>query len=525
MEKLSLEKAQLEAQELEKKVQSGEAHNYTEAEQILDTEHYQGLIWERPSDEQIARFNNLDVNTTADTPINSPQSLRNEELKKLISTTDSTRLIDLGSATTVFRRSDNQLKLEEAGVREYIGVDLGIKSSEFHPRDSNAFDVVEKRKSDPAYQEPAPENRVQLKSIHGEIVTTLHSFPDNYGNVWMTGLEDGNVIPYYDEWGFALFAELKRVVPENGFIFTDGGFADQVLEKCAPEFKKVRHILHRIHCLIEYKYDPDFRDKKFTDEEIRQSISELLTKIKPYECKKDDPLYLGKTMSKYMIDVPNIGFRIHFSRFRNNWYEPIVLINTRKTREGEEHQSISNEANEINKESSETKPEYTEADFKRQIEETRQMRNDSYNEYLDMNGAEWVDNFKKKNSERPDIAFAKGIIERGFKLVPGYMTLESQGTTGITFKHFNDVLNNPNDFSPEAVRQAQRFEQLRADVEKIFPTIPDSDGVLGILKEDFKDGFSLQNKGLDVLIKLYVALRNLGYSHYEISHPGELIGE
>ena len=178
---------------------------------------------------------------------------------------------------------------------------------------------------------------------------------------------------------------------------------------------------------------------------------------------------------------------------------------------------------EVDKENSEIKHEYTEVDFKGLIEKERQERIARWDEYPER-GPEWLAKQKEKAASSPDIKYVQGIIERGFKLVPGYITLEVKGAGQVELRHFYEVLNNPDKFSPEAVQQAERFKQLRADVERIFPTIPGSEDVLRILKEDFGEGFYKQNKGLDVLIKLYIALRNLGYSHAEISHPGELIG-
>lgn len=309
------------------KIKLGEAYNSTKIEKQTGFEYYQGLIWKRPSDEEVARLSKIFVETLANTSIMGPSWLPKEKFKKLVERSGTNRLLDLGSATTVFRKDTNQLAIEDAGVREYVGVDLGVRDTNFRARESDDNLLSYKNEVDPSWKEREPNQRIQLKSMHSEILAALHSFPDNYANVWMTGIESGNVISYHDEWGFALFAELKRVIPENGFIFTDGGFVDQVLEKCSLEFKEVRDALMKLYFLqVRRQWQP-----KLTDEEVA-SIPKLREQVEKYKSKEDDPFNLGKRLGKYVIDAPQIGFRIYFGEPDiGSWAEPIVIINTSKT--------------------------------------------------------------------------------------------------------------------------------------------------------------------------------------------------
>lgn len=136
-EKYSLEKAQNEAHRIKRKVETGEARDYVEAEKQIDPEYYQNLIWEQPSDEEVAKLSKeIHVNVIADTPISTPGSLLRYKDAKLVERSGTSRLVDLGSATTLFGDGRGQLDIEEFGVKEYIGVDLGVRDTELKARKS-----------------------------------------------------------------------------------------------------------------------------------------------------------------------------------------------------------------------------------------------------------------------------------------------------------------------------------------------------------------------------------------------------
>lgn len=332
-EKYSLEKTQDEAHHIKKKIESDEAHDYFEAEKQIDREYYQDLIWRHPTSEEVTKLSKeVHVNVIADTPISGPGNLLRYKDAKLVERSGTSRLIDLGSAASLFKDYNEQLDLEEVGIKEYIGVDLGVKNTEFKTRKSDEGWVSFRKKFNPLYQEPETDQRLRLKLIRKEILDALHSFPDSYANVWMTGIEGGNVLQNYSRWGFAVLAELKRIVPEKGFIFTDGGFVDDMLNKCIPNFQELRNVLYKLKYIesnrFALKYPGIIGKKGLSDEEIDQSINELKKQIEPYKCKKDDPFQLGI----YVVDAPQIGFRIYFSDV-SSWDNPIVIINVSKIKD------------------------------------------------------------------------------------------------------------------------------------------------------------------------------------------------
>ncbi|MBP9822132.1 MAG: hypothetical protein KBC81_01650 [Candidatus Pacebacteria bacterium] len=312
-EKYSSDEAQSEAQELKKKIETGEAANYTEAEKILDVKYYQDLVWRLPEDEEIKQLGTFaDVEILSDTPISAPTHLPSEKFLEFIKKSSNTRLVELGSATTVFSNDGFQKHLEESGVEEYIGVDLGIKDSDFWIRES-----------------AEPGKHLRLKAMHAEILAALHSFPVDYANIWMTGIQDRNVINYNDPWGFALLAELKRVVPENGFIYTDGGFMNQVLEKCSLEFAELYKTLSDLSAYSDHGHIIGRHD--LTKDEASLVADEMRANIEKYRCAKDDPYQLGRRLGSYVVDAKELGIRIYLGRVED-WESPIVIVNTGKKR-------------------------------------------------------------------------------------------------------------------------------------------------------------------------------------------------
>ena len=314
-EKYSLEKANEEAEKLQKKVESGEVRNYSDAENKLEKEeHYQNLVWKLPTDDEVKKLvREVDVNPFDD-PVNRVQNVkemfkRNPELMKR---TGTDRLIDLGSGSTFLRDSFAQLDAESIGIKEYIAVDLDINDSELKERD--AHDTAWHKKRVENYVEPPSGERLRIKTIKQELLTALHSFPDDYGNAWMTGIEAGNIIRNYERWGFAVLAELKRVVPENGFIVTDRGFIDTVLARCIPEFEKVSGTVRRISGWMN-------RPSKDEEQKIKKSLEE-------YEVKEGDPFYHE---IKYIVNAPEIGFKVYFDEVEA-WQSKMILVNSRKSR-------------------------------------------------------------------------------------------------------------------------------------------------------------------------------------------------
>jgi hypothetical protein len=210
------------------------------------------------------------------------------KVKELIKMSGTTRLVDLGSGSQTINSPDEILELENLGFSEYVAVDMDIKNREFEVSGSTEDERLSPR-------------RIKAKSMRREILSALHSFPDNYANACMTGLDSGifrNSNSGF--WGLHVMRELKRVVPEGGFIFTDGGFADSALKGISPIFR-------------------EFKKKKAG--KVREGL-------KMFESREDDLL---KSLGKYCVDMPEIGFRAYFDNI--SIIQPMVIINTRKIKD------------------------------------------------------------------------------------------------------------------------------------------------------------------------------------------------
>ena len=149
--------------------------------------------------------------------------------------------------------------------------------------------------------------------------------------------------------------------------------------------------------------------------------------------------------------------------------------------------------------------EYFEADFERswqKIKEERLERNRNYWEKV------------------PDQSYIQGHLERIFNLVPRYIEPEDKSAKSEVLREMEEVLKDPDKYPKDKVEKLKRYKQLREDAERIFATIDGSEDVLRILKEDY-EGFVMEYRGQEVLVKLYIALRKLGYSDLEVTHPGE----
>jgi len=299
-----------------------------------ENKYYQNLIWRRPTDEEVEKISsNLRVQTGTDTKYKSTYLLQNYKFTKLMEKTSSRRLIDLGSANRTLRDVENQILLERAGIKEYIAVDYDLSDRYVDlvtsPKMEDYEQYIKNRQSaDPLKKTEIsePEQRIKSKGLRMEILQALHSFPENYGNVWMTGL-DSMVFSLNGDWKFAVVAELKRVVPENGFIFTDGGFIDDVLAESIPSFKKAMEIL----------MSGDRYGSKVTQEEVDKQLLK-------YVCRPDDLYNWDKEtvvpsdsngppprtkLGKYVIDAPEVGLRIYFDKI--DLMYPMIIINTSKS--------------------------------------------------------------------------------------------------------------------------------------------------------------------------------------------------
>lgn len=186
-------------------------------------EYYQNLVWTLPTDNEIDEVvNEVKINAFYD-PVNAASNLR--EKPEIIERTGTNRLIDLGSGSYLLEEPAAQLCLEGIGIKEYIAVDLNIEDLEPQEIKPSKDEVQSYKKIwGKDYVEPPTGKRLRIKAIKQELLTALHSFPEDYGSVYMTGIESGNIVRNYEKWAFAVLAELKRVVPENGFIVTDHGF-------------------------------------------------------------------------------------------------------------------------------------------------------------------------------------------------------------------------------------------------------------------------------------------------------------
>jgi len=286
--------------------------NILEVHPISPEKQYQNRIWQRLSDDEINRISNrVPIFRGVDTNYKPAGVIKRYEYTKLLEKVKSKRLIDLGSAHRTMRDVGDQIDLERLGIKEYIAVDYDLNEeyiSERSPSDKNYEDHINciREWQDPSYKLniPNPTDRIKSKGMRMEILKALHSFPENYGSAVITSL-DPSTFYYEDDWMYAVVAELKRVVPKDEFIVTDGmGFIFSVLEDCVPAFK-------------------DAKD---------------MNKLSKYACKPDDPYNGGKknidkhdrtNLGNYVIDAPEIGFRIYFDNL--SYEDTIVIINTSKT--------------------------------------------------------------------------------------------------------------------------------------------------------------------------------------------------
>ena len=310
---------------INEKIKSEETGNYIEAEKQLKAEYCQGLILHHHTDNEIKELSNeVKVNTLASSGITCSANvlMRYEKKTGLIEKSGNHRLIDLGSSNTLFYHYEAPTELEHAGIKEYVCVDLGIKNRDFFIREpASEYELERIKEYDPEYKEPEINDRLKIKCIHGEILDVLHTLPDDYANAWMTGLESGNVIKNYDKWGYAVLAELKRIVPTNGFIFTDNAVMDIFLKEAVPEFSKLLELLRKLK-----KVRDKYADSSEEVEIRKRKIKELEDEITPYKCKEKDPFNLGR----YVVDAQQIGFRIYCDSMENLLYSFIIIVNTNK---------------------------------------------------------------------------------------------------------------------------------------------------------------------------------------------------
>ena len=269
---------------------SSERRQPTEAERLIIHKYSGG---------EISRLSReVKVNTRANTPFSTPGKFNlfhdgegrdpDGVFQQLVRQSGTVRVIDLGSSTTMLRATEHELRLlKGAGIKEYVGIDLGVEGIDWfeHPLDRKSAEGAEKLK---------------CKYIQAEFLSAIHSLPDNYSNAWMTGIESDNVIQNYNHWGFALLSELKRVTPKNGFIFTDEGFINSILAQ-VPEYT-------------------DFRNN------FKQKNKESLQKWETQENDRFVPASLA-----YVVDMPTIGLRAYVSKqAASSMGAAILLVNTEK---------------------------------------------------------------------------------------------------------------------------------------------------------------------------------------------------
>lgn len=264
------------------------------------------VVWERLTDEDILRLRSeLYVNEApgAEKLVSAPLKIGEdfvENLRPVIEKSGVDRLIDLGGSHSI--NSSNSmnseaLRISSLGINEYVCVDLAVEDTEVNwkpnPKLIENFGTIY-----PGYNESG----LHVKKQKQEILTALHALPDNYGHVSMTGIEKVNIVQNYGSWGIALLAEIKRVVPENGIFYTDDGFMDDILRRLVPDFSSA---------WAAFKAGEG-------------------SQIEKLKCPKNDDFKLGK----YVLDAPEIGFRIYFPREYKEYsaYAPIILINTDKVK-------------------------------------------------------------------------------------------------------------------------------------------------------------------------------------------------
>ncbi|MBP6886145.1 MAG: hypothetical protein KBC02_02795 [Candidatus Pacebacteria bacterium] len=257
------------------------------------------VVWRYLDDEEVQRLKGeIKVNKLANGAISNPTTiLATEEslFEAAMARSGASRLVDLGSSQTAYVLSDWEVMMK-SGIREYIGVDIMMPDTDWQEKSL-----------------PDKEKSIRFKWKNGEILEALHSFPDNFANAWMTGIEAGNVINNFYNWGVGVLSELKRIVPENGFIYTDFGFLDTILFDVQPNLGYLNIIRYRT-------------GKELTDGEKNE--------LEKYSISEDDKYFPG--MNGIVIDMPTIGFRVYYPYRRTyEWMNPLILVNISKTKSEE----------------------------------------------------------------------------------------------------------------------------------------------------------------------------------------------
>ncbi len=300
-----------------------------------DEKKNQDFIWRGPTDQEVDVLSSK-VKTWVE-KVKAPTKYKpathaigyTDEVD-FIKLSNTKRLIDLGSADDLTYDIGSLLLLESADIKEYVSVDAAFgENRDLKVRESATeyIEYIKKIHPDYTYTEPEPENRIKIKTLKQEILSALHSMPNDYGNVVSMGL-DSIVFKLDKKWILAVLAEIKRVVPEGGIVFTDGMYLDEALEMCCPEFKKVKKMIN----LGLYS--------EITKEQKKEKEEFLLK----YRCNENDPYSkltkityeierLSKPGVKYCVDLPQIGFRVYFDEI--DMSQPMFLVNIKKTREQE----------------------------------------------------------------------------------------------------------------------------------------------------------------------------------------------
>lgn len=270
-------------------------------------------ILNRLSDEEIERLSHsVEVNTSADASMDNPVFLlRGDNFKKIVRESGTDTLLDLGSADTYinsietgfncaknFVSDKGSIGLSMVGIHKYIGIDLGIRTTEW-------------RTADP--QQTIETDGLEYRFLNDEILHALHSLPDDYANACMMGIESGTVIHKGTwDWAAGVISELKRVVPEGGFVYTDYGILGDIIEYVEPKLAQIRSA-------------------------VQQGRHEELNE---YEIRDDDPFFsnLGSEGYGYVVSNEDLGFRIYLmankwdGRSIYDWSTQLIIINASKER-------------------------------------------------------------------------------------------------------------------------------------------------------------------------------------------------
>lgn len=233
----------------------------------------------------------------------------------LIRRSNCFRLIDLGSAGQVTNNLNYQKVLENVGIKEYIGVDISVENNDDFRFRKDLYDQNDILQS----------KRIKLKSIKGEILETLRKFPENYANVHMTGI-DTETFNVKFEWGYAVLLELKRVVPKNGFIITDNCFIGEILKKISPEFKEFNKSFQLLLGNNHLEKENAANTLQVFLCKENDMYKDIISLFQSENSTRISWNLIPGTIAKYVVNMPNIGFRVYLDNLLE-LPDLLILIN------------------------------------------------------------------------------------------------------------------------------------------------------------------------------------------------------